>query len=174
MSCNLTGGFTLGCRDSVGGIKAVYITELTNKNTLSSATEGLISTFTLDTGKQFWTFELQEELSNFEDKTIGNRENGTVYNEQTLNLIFNKGEVTKRNQIKLIARNKVMVIVLDQNGIYWLLGETNGLELTEGNFTSGTAMGDRNGYAVILAGKETNPAQQVTGSLIATLTAPAS
>lgn len=174
MACNITSGITRACRDSNGGIKAVYITELANKNTLTSATEGLISAFTLTTGKKFWTYELTSETSNFEDKTVGNKENGTNYQDQIVNLIFNKGEVAKRNAIKLIAQNRVMVIILDNNGTYWLFGENEGLELTEGNFASGTARGDRNGYTVSLAGREKDPAQEVTASLMTTLLAAAS
>ncbi len=58
MSCNLTTGRTLACRDSVGGIKEVYFTELDNKDSIVSATEGLISTFTLAEEKQFFTCSL--------------------------------------------------------------------------------------------------------------------
>jgi hypothetical protein len=34
MACNLTTGRALACRDSVGGIKSIYVTELENKDTL--------------------------------------------------------------------------------------------------------------------------------------------
>jgi hypothetical protein len=72
-----------------------------------------------------------------------------------------------------MAQNRLMVIVLDRNGIYWLLGESNGLDLVTGNFSSGTAMADRNGYELSFVGKEPNQAQSVTSGLMATLLVPA-
>ena len=42
MACALTSGRALDCRDSVGGIKRLLITELANKATLTT-TSGAIS-----------------------------------------------------------------------------------------------------------------------------------
>ena len=39
MSCALTTGFTLDCRNSNGGIEAVYFTELENKNALTASSD---------------------------------------------------------------------------------------------------------------------------------------
>jgi hypothetical protein len=173
MACNLTTGRALACRDSVGGIKSIYVTELENKDTLTSATPGLISAFTLAEGTQFWEVELIKETSFFTDNITGSTENGTLFSDQALTVIFNKGDVDTRNFVKLMAQNRLMVIVLDRNGIYWLLGESNGLDLVTGNFSSGTAMADRNGYELSFVGKEPNQAQSVTSGLMATLLVPA-
>jgi hypothetical protein len=172
MACNLTTGRTLACRDSVGGIKTIYVTELDNKETLTSATEGLISAFTLAEGKQFWEVALIKETSFFTDVYTGSTENGTLFSDQALTVIFNKGDVATRNFVKLLAQNRLMVIVLDRNGVYWLLGETNGLDLVTGSFGSGTAMADRNGYELSFVGKEPASAQSVTSGLIASLIIP--
>ena len=77
MSCALTTGFTLDCRNSNGGIEAVYFTEIANKETLTSAS-GLINSFTLSTGKQFFKYELRKKTSVFEQNIQVNNENGTV------------------------------------------------------------------------------------------------
>jgi hypothetical protein len=173
MACNLTTGRTLACRDSVGGIKAIYVTELANKETLTSATEGLISAFTLAEGTQFWTVDLIKETSFFTATTTVSSENGTNFSDQALTVIFNKGDVATRNFVKLLSQNDLMIIVLDRNGIYWLLGETNGMTLVTGPFNSGTAMADRNGYDLQFVGKESNPPQSVTSGLMAALLVPA-
>ena len=71
MSCALTSGFTLPCRDGVGGVKTIYITELAN---FASATiaSGVVTALTLDTGKKFWTYELTEETRG------GNRKSNSI------------------------------------------------------------------------------------------------
>lgn len=172
MACALTSGRALDCRDSVGGIKRLLITELANKATLTT-TSGAISAFTLSTGKQFWSYEQVRETSNFSEAMLASVENGTLAYETTLTAIFNKGETSTRNQIRLLAQNRLMIIAEDRNGKYWLLGETNGAELTAGSYASGTAMGDRNGYELTFVAKEAEPMKEVASGLIATLLAPA-
>lgn len=172
MACALTSGRALDCRDSVGGIKRLLITELANKATLTT-TSGAISAFTLATGKQFWSYEQVRETSNFSESILASVENGTLAYETTLTAIFNKGETSTRNQIRLLAQNRLMIIAEDRNGKYWLLGETNGAELTAGSYASGTAMGDRNGYELTFVAKEAEPMKEVASGLIATLLAPA-
>ena len=172
MPCVLISGRTLDCRDSVGGIKRLLITELANKATLTT-TAGAISAFTLATGKQFWSYEQVRETSNFSEAIQASVENGTLAYETTLTAIFNKGETATRNQIRLLAQNRLMIIAEDRNGKYWLIGEANGAELTAGTYASGTAMGDRNGYELTFVAKEVEPIKEVASGLIAALSAPA-
>jgi hypothetical protein len=172
MACSLTSGRALDCRDSVGGIKRLLITELANKATLTT-TAGAISAFTLSTGKQFWAYEQVKETSNFSEAIQASDVNGTLAYETTLTAIFNKGETATRNQIRLLAQNRLMIIAEDRNGKYWLLGESNGAELTAGTYNSGTAMIDRNGYELTFVSKEAEPLKEVASGLIATLLAPA-
>ena len=172
MACNLTSGYSLDCADSVGGIKKIYVTELANKNTLTAAS-GVITAFTLSTGKQFWTYELQKETSNLVENITRNEANGTTFYEQVLQFTIRKMAASLRNEIKLLAQNRVMIIVLDRNGKYWLLGENNGAEMTNSTAATGTAMGDFNGYTLNFRGTEEAPAQEVSSGLIATLTSPA-
>lgn len=174
MACLLTGGKTKGCRDSVGGITEVYMTELANKATLTAATEGLISAFTLLTTKQFWKFELEAETSDFVENIVTSRENGTVFYETDLNLVFNKWDVAGRNMAKLMAQSGgLMIIIKTRNGDYLLMGEVNGAMLDPSKNSSGRAMGDRNGFELVFKAKEPNPMQGITAGLIAALLAPA-
>jgi len=172
MACALTSGYTLYCADSVGGIKKKYYTELANKSTLTSAS-GVITAFTLSTGKQFFTYELQKETSNVVENITRNEANGTTFYEQVLQFTVRKLQASLRNEIKLLAQNRVMIIALDRNGKYWLLGECNGCEMTNSTAGTCTAMGDFNGYTLNFRGTEEAPMQEVSSGLISTLTAPA-
>lgn len=170
MACVLTASRALDCRDSVGGIKRIYVTELENKNTLSS-TNGVIGTFTLDTGKKFWTYDFEKQTGSFEEAIQTSVENGTLFYETTLKIILNKMDVATRNELRLLAQNRLMIIIQDNNGLYWLMGETNGADLAPSKGMSGTAMGDRNGYELNFIAQEPQPMNTVNSSLITTLTA---
>ncbi len=172
MACALTTGFTLDCRNSNGGIEAVYFTELENQNTLT-ATGTVIEAFTLNTGKQFFKYDLRKKTSIFEQNIQVNNENGTVFYEQTLSVKLDKLETTKRNEILLLAQNNLFVIIKDNNGKYWLMGQTRGALLNGGKGTTGTAYGDMSGFELTFMGEEPELSKEVTASLLDTLTAPA-
>lgn len=170
MSCALTTGFTLDCRQSNGGIEAVYFTELANKSSITSAS-GVISAFSLTGGKKFFKYELRKKTGQLEQNIQVNNENGTVFYEQTLTIKLDKLEVTKRNEILLLAQNNLMIIVKDNNGNYWLAGETRGALLSAGKGSTGTAFGDMSGFELTFMGEEPELAKQVDSGLITTLTA---
>lgn len=172
MACAIISGRTLDCRDSVGGIKDIYWTELANKATLTE-TSGAITAFTLSTGKQFWKYEMVKETANEEETIANSEENGTLYFDQALNIIFNKQETATRNQILLAAKNQLLVIVTDRNGKHWLLGRNNGMVLG-GKGMTGKAMADRNGYELSFIGKEELPKCELSDAILATLIVPAS
>jgi hypothetical protein len=168
MSCALTTGFTLDCRNSNGGIEAVYFTELSNGANIT-ASGGLISTFTLNTG-QFFKYELRKKTSVFEQNIQVNNENGTVFYEQSLTIKLDKLETTKRNEILLLAQNNLLVIIKDNNGKFWLMGETRGALLNGGNGTTGTAYGDMSGFELTFMGEEPELAKEVASNQIGSLT----
>lgn len=169
MCIDITAGRAKDCRDGVGGLEIAYVAQLGHKNTLTATAEGIIDVFTLSTGEQFYPVDLKRELSSFNLVTTGSSENGTVFEAQTANIILNKGDVATRNFLREIATNFLMVIVKDRLGIYWLLGESNGLEVETGDKMSGVAMGDRNGLDITMTGSESILARSVDSTLIATL-----
>lgn len=167
MACILTQGLNLDCKDSVGGIKEVYIAEV---GTLSSVTEasGIVSAITKATGKRFWKYSLIRDTSNFDQVITVSEQNGTVFYAQTLQIIMNKMQASTRNEIMLLAQNNVAVVAVDNNGVGWLLGKEFGLVLS-GNSGSGTAWADRNGSTLSFAGNEKQLAPTVAASVIAAL-----
>jgi len=173
MSCALTQGYTLDCRDNVGGVKEVYITELSNMTT-PSISSGTVTSITMKTGSQFWKYQLEKETSSLAEHIQTNDANGTVYYEQDLDFNIRKLQATWRDQIRALAQNRLAVIVLDRNGSYWLCGLNNGLELQKSETITGKAMGDFNGYQLKFKGKEELPMPQVVLSDFSVLLSPAS
>lgn len=170
MSCNITSGFTLDCREGIGGIKTVYITELGNKDTIVSS-NGTITSFSLATGTYFYEHEMLMETGVWSEGIQTSDQNGTLYYEQTLTVKFPKRSAALAVNIETLAKNKLMVIVEENNGNYVLLGETNGMEVQPSTYESGTAFGDFQGYTLTLKSKQKDRANLVTSSLIPNLVA---
>ena len=168
-TCDITSGFTLGCRDNTGGIANLYILS-GSITSVTDASEGLISGIT--GSGEFYKFELFRQTSDFTEAITSTPENGTVFYEQTLNAVFFKLQSSTRNQVKVLAQNPNLKVVVETNngtvdgvGRYWLLGEDRGMQLLSGTGATGTAFGDLNGYSLTFTGQEPNPASEISGSL---------
>ena len=124
MACsNLTAGFTLDCNDSNGGIDKIFIAN----GPVESITEsnGTITAITVGgsalTPSDFFDFEVPRQTSSFTETINVSQENGTVFYDQALTMIFNKMEASKRDQILLMAQATDMVVVFkDNNDKYFL------------------------------------------------------
>jgi hypothetical protein len=169
MSCDITSGFTLGCRDNTGGIKNLYILS-GSITSVTDASEGLISGIT--GSGEFFQYELFRQTSDFSEAISATPENGTVFYEQSVNAVFFKLQSSTRNQVRVLAKNPDLKIIVETNngsedgiGKYWLLGEQNGVQLLSGTGATGTAFGDLNGYSLTFTGQEPEPASEISGSL---------
>ena len=164
----LTSDILFGCDVGVGGEKELYLIELEN---ITSYTEssGTITAITKAAGKVFRRYQLVQETANFDEDIVGNLQNGTLYYDQKGLIVINKQRVAVRNEIMLLAKNRVVAVVIDNDGNNKLYGRVNGLRTPSGKASSGTAWGDRNGYSINLEGKEVELAPFVTDAVIATL-----
>lgn len=170
MACALTQGYTLDCKDSIGGIKAVWFIAAGDVSAVTEVS-GVVTAITKASGKVFYKYQLVKNSSSLTENVNANVQNGTVFYAQELSIILNKLQANTRNEILLLAKNNLLAIVEDANGKYWLLGKQNGMDLTGGNGATGTAQGDRSGYTLTFSGSEKELAPEVTSSLIAGLTA---
>lgn len=166
MPCDITSGFTLGCRDNVGSIKNIYILS-GSVTSVTDASEGLIQTIT--GSGTFYQFELFRETSDYSENVTVAPENGTVVYDQTVNAVFFKMQTATRNQIKVLAQNPAIRMIVETNNEsntskYVYLGEDYGVQLLTSAGGTGTLFGDRNGYTLTFTGREPNPASFVSAS----------
>jgi hypothetical protein len=172
MACAIFTDFTLDCRDVVGGIKNIYVTELGNKNAVTTDASGLVTAMTLTSGKRFWKYELLPRGANSYTETwTSSPENGTLFFDQAVVCVFSKMQSSTRYELQLIAKNRCLVIVETKNGEYFLAGEEYGC-YSGGTAQAGGAMGDMNGYNFTFSGQEKLPAKQLS-SLFSNLLTPA-
>jgi hypothetical protein len=164
MACAITAGYTIDCRDSVGGIDAVYFGEFANM-TITDAS-GTVTGITKAVGKKFWKFEVPTKSSaNATSNPVGSTENGTLFFEQSIDFPVNKRDATTRNIITALAKNKVVVVTKDKDGVYRMYGKGYGMYLGSSTGQTGAAPGDANGYVLKFEGSEKEDFFVVTDAL---------
>ena len=169
MACDISSGFSLACRDNTGGIKNIYILS-GSVTTITEASEGLISDLS-GTGV-FYKFELTKNTGDFTETPTVSLENGTVFYDQILNVAFHKLQSSIRNQVKVLAQNPDLKIIIETNngvespytGRFFYMGNRRGASLSGGAGATGTAFGDANQYALSFQGLEVEPAEEVATS----------
>lgn len=171
MPCDITSGFALGCRDNTGGIRNIYILSgsISNITYQNATTQGLITG--ISGSGSFYQFELFRQTSDFSEAITSTPENGTVFYDQAVNAVFFKMQSSTRNQVKVLAQNPDLRIVVETNngsvdavGKFFLIGQRNGAQLLSGTAQSGTGFGDLNGYNLTFSGQEPDPASEISGS----------
>ena len=77
--------------------------------------------------------------------------------EDTLAIKLHKLSAADRDEIKLLAQNRLVCFILDNNNNQWVIGEVNGAELTAGTAGTGVALGDAYGYELTFTSQEAEP-----------------
>jgi hypothetical protein len=167
MACALTTGYTLGCRDKVGGIEWVSFTEYGNKGSVT-ASSGTVTAWTLSAG-QFFKYEQDEEVAELTSTETLSRQNGTVFYAQEVKIAINGMTAALRQELRLLAQNRLIAIAKFRDGTYWVSGLDFGLMKSAGTSKSGLAFGDRQGYEQTFSGNEANDVQAVSSSVITSL-----
>lgn len=168
MACDITSGFSLGCRDNTGGVRNIYILS-GSVDSVTDASEGLISD--ISGSGVFYKFELFRQTSDFTETITATPENGTIVYDQAVNAVFFKLQSSTRNQVKVLAQNPDIKMVVETNngsddgvGKFFFLGQENGVQLLSGTGATGVNFADRNGYTLTFSGQEPFPASEISGS----------
>ena len=169
MSCLMTTGFNdRTCTNGNGGIKSVIFFPLSAIATGPTLTGNEVTTLTV-TGEVF-QYKLKSNLSSYTAPIRVNKDNGTLWYEQTLNMILASDTKELRAEIHLLAQNEVVAIVEKADGNYVALGLNEGIQVNDASeYTSGVIKSDRNGHTIVLAGLENDEVPDVNASIVATL-----
>lgn len=157
MSCDLTLGRKEVCKDSVGGLNAVYFV---NFGDMGAITYDATNTDVIDAvagTPDAFKYELKG-ASTFTQNINSSREAGTTFFEQVLELTFKKLTPKDHKELKLLSFARPHVIVEDYNGNFFLAGLEHGCDVTGGTIVTGGAMADLSGYTLTLTGMERVPA----------------
>ena len=167
MSCDIANGRLEACKDGVSGLDAIYIINYGDFNPDPVSLGGDV-TYSTTAGYEdsisditnistIYKFELKGANS-FEQAIQSSRDNGTTFFEQTLTIQLKKQDPVTHKNIKLLAYGRPVIIVRTRGNQFFIAGLQRGMDVTAGTVSSGTAMGDFNGYSLTFTGMENVPA----------------
>ena len=157
MACDITLGRTEPCKDSVGGINAVYFV---NFGDITSVTYNITDTDVIEgvgASPSAYKYEVRGN-STYTENIQSSRENGTTAFEQVLELTLKKLTKEDHNTIKLLSFGRPNILIEDNNGNVFLAGLEYGMDVTGGTVVTGGAMADMSGYTLTFTGMEKAPA----------------
>lgn len=174
MACTtITAGRKEPCKDSIGGIKNIYIGAWTPemRDTIMNE-DGTPNALPINAGSAYFNgpisvvrYELRSEGNTYSESAEINDEAGTVIVTQTLTVQLKK--FTSGTNFDMVAGMKGLsfVIIEDYSGIFRLMGHYKGATL-QANQTIGGAMGDRNGYDLTFTSMSPVSAFDISPSII--------
>lgn len=167
-SNSLLYGYPLQCRDNSGGIQSVYIGAFDRSNPMtwnlagvSGASASYINAFT---GATVSHFNFQMPLNTADWTTAGafSTENGTSVYKSTVNITLQKLTDISLNLTNILGQGAWRLLILDQNGNYFLVGAQNGARVSAATPGTGKALGDLNGAIITFEAEEPLAAYQVS------------
>ena len=173
MACNITRGRLIDCKDSIGGLKAIYICKSYNNNISAVATINTtemnpagFATWSGQSGSATTVFkyDLVPNLSSMTVNIQSDNANGTTFFNQTLSVTLQKIDHDMTNELRLMAYSRSQIFVQDENDNVFLLGIDGGCYVTGGTVITGTAKGDLTGYTIEWGAEEKNALVQLPAS----------
>lgn len=155
MSCLITSGFQINCKEAIGGIKAIYLGDYATFANSASINDNEVTALAAGS---IYEFELPKHTGSFTEEAAISIENGTVYYTQTIVAMFHGMSRERALQLQDIAKGRNVLWVLDNNSNLWMCGYNDGVEVTAFTTASGTAKGDLSGYTVTFTGEEKDKA----------------
>ncbi len=156
MACDfITDGRLEPCKDSVGGINAVYFVDGVSVATYNASPDEDVIATVGDTDA--FKYEVRGS-STYTETITSSRENGTTYFEQVLELQLPKLTKEDHKAIKLLSFGRPNILIEDNNGNVFLAGLEHGMDVTGGTVVTGGAMADMSGYTLSFTGMEKIPA----------------
>jgi len=167
MACELSTGFTLDCKDGIGGIKKIILCDTVTSLTLDA--NEIVTTIVGPVAGDLYTYELPTQTGSFEETINFNRDNGTVFYTQTVNVMLQKLSSAKRLELQTLAQARPMIFVNDSNDNWWAVGYEYGADLSTATAATGATLGDANGYTLAFVHETPKRAYKLSGAPLSIL-----
>ena len=173
MACDLTKGRPVDCKDSIGGLRTMYILPNYCGNIEAEAT--IADLEMTNAGFATWDtygdptaskqtllqYELRPNVSSLTVNFNSDPATGTTFWTSVLSVTLQKLDHDTTNQLKLAAYNRSQIFVRDAMDNIFLLGMNAGCNITSGTMVTGAAKGDLSGYTLEFTSEEKLPPIQV-------------
>ena len=165
MACSTTiNGRALPCRDSLGGIKKIWVvssydgaaTKSFVDNMWNAVSAGAVADANAATILK--DYDMHKNTGTFTQTLNASTENGTIFYTQVVSCVFPNEVATDISTFQDMIKGRLAIVVQDVNDNYFLMGHTRGCEVSGGSVESGTAMGDFNGLKYEFTAEESIPA----------------
>lgn len=162
MACNLTSARGLSCKDTVGGIKAIYLADFdpTFSASFTYASGELDGT---DNAITAFRYDVRPNTSGLET-TISSEAAGSAAYTSALSVTLHGLTQADSEELQKVVATRFFCWVLDANDVVWSLGLVNGAYVTGGTFVTGTARTDLRGYTLTIEAAEAVFPPKVTDS----------
>lgn len=161
-TCLMASGRKLPCKDVVGGIKTLYLADYGTLGTLT-ITAGTLTAVS-GSGTNWYKYDVKGG-NNLEQTITSSDENGTTFYAQTITAVLTKMDVATQVELQKAISQRPHAFVEDNNGNYFAVGLTRGCNIN-GTVSTGTALGDMNGYTLTLTAEEPILAPFVTSGVV--------
>ena len=151
MSCLISKGKLLGCKDQRGGYKNLYFANYDDYDFVIAAHQ----VTSLGSLEDVFKYEVKATTNTLTETGTSSQDNGTFLNAQSLAVTLPKLSADLQAQVQLICAGRPYVFVEDYNGNILLVGAANG---TMANCTkvTGGAGADLSGFSLSISGEESN------------------
>jgi len=160
MPCDISLGRAEQCKNSVGGLSAVYFINYISLEPITYGSEDRTDAIVeILSGAQATAYKYDlKGTSVFEQTITSSRDNGTTFVEQKLTLNLKKLTIADHKQLKILSYGRPIIVVQDRNNNFFIAGLTKGMDLVSSTISTGSAMGDMSGYLLEFQGMELKPA----------------
>lgn len=169
MSCELNRNIELGCRD-IGGVKELYIGNWVGDDLTYTVTDGLITSFTAPVGYTLYTFPQPLEVAEWTSNVETSIENCTTFYTHNVGMTFYQLSADTNDIINTLCVGRFLIIVLDNNGKYFLLGYQFGATVKVASIGAGRSLSDLNGARLEFETKEKIVPYEVSTDAFASIT----
>ena len=146
MACtsDITSGRERVCKNSLGGNAKLYLYNFVSDpfTVVDEEATGVNPLLT-----EVFLFELEGDGNTFAENFIGERQNGTSVNTQTLTTILKQQDAVTAFTLKKLVQGYPQAVVEDRNGVFRAIGIDDGIDFTVDASTGG-AKTDLNGYTL--------------------------
>lgn len=165
MACDISHGRTEQCKDQVGGLKAVYFinyqiakSDVTYDGTNTDMITAITNVDTL------YKYELKGADNTFDQEIISDRNAGTTYFSQKLNIRLKHQDIATHKEIKLLAYGRPHIVVETNNSQFFIMGLEQGADVVGGTISTGGEMKSASGYSLSFVADEKVPANFLNAS----------
>ncbi len=148
MACSITTAKGLSCKDTTGGVKALYLGDFDPASSMgmtyaSGVLDGIPDALTV------CRYDVQPQTASLVT-TVQNDAGGSAAYTSALEVTFNGLSQVDSEQLQTIIQTRFYCFLLDANDVIWSMGLVNGCSVSGGTFVTGAARTDLTGYTLTI------------------------